>query len=65
MPADLRDTEEYRELLELKRLKRQKIADYQVSRLYFISNCSFRPTGKSMKYKETLSFFGGGWRENL
>ena len=31
MPADLRETEEYRELLELKRLKRQKIAEFQVS----------------------------------
>lgn len=30
MPVDLRHTEEYRELLELKRLKRQKIADFQV-----------------------------------
>ena len=30
MPIDLRDTEEYRELLELKKLKRQKIADFQV-----------------------------------
>lgn len=29
VPAHLRDTEEYRELLELKRLKRQKIADFQ------------------------------------
>ncbi|XP_020630201.1 ZZ-type zinc finger-containing protein 3-like [Orbicella faveolata] len=29
VPVDLRHTEEYRELLELKRLKRQKIADFQ------------------------------------
>ncbi|KAL9988880.1 hypothetical protein ACROYT_G003372 [Oculina patagonica] len=29
VPADLRETEEYRELLELKRLKRQKIAEFQ------------------------------------
>ena len=31
VPAHMRDTDEYRELMELKRLKRQKIADYQVS----------------------------------
>lgn len=35
MPAHLRDTEDYRELMELKRLKRQKIAEFQVANDYF------------------------------
>ena len=30
MPAHLRDTEDYKELMELKRIKRQKIVEYQV-----------------------------------
>ena len=30
MPAHLRDTDEYRELIELKRLKMQKISEFQV-----------------------------------
>lgn len=30
VPAHLRDTEDYKELMELKRIKRQKIVEYQV-----------------------------------
>ena len=30
VPAHLRDTEDYKELIELKRIKRQKIVEYQV-----------------------------------
>lgn len=31
VPAHLRDTDDYKELMELKRIKRQKIVEYQVS----------------------------------
>ena len=30
VPAHLRDTDDYKELMELKRIKRQKIVEYQV-----------------------------------
>ena len=35
VPAHLRDTEDYKELMELKRIKRQKIVEYQVLHAVF------------------------------
>ena len=39
IPLHLRDTDEYRELMELKRLKRQKIAEVRHQSCVFTEDC--------------------------
>ena len=59
MPADLRDTEEYRELLKLKRL--QKAKDCRFSGMLVIFHNSYfnftLPDRKSTKYTGYFVFF--------